>query len=74
VYRDSGRRFGILVSRGVPRPDLAAELHTEFAIGPPVRIGVVTMAPDQTGEDVITRARQAVTATVLPTTNHEPPG
>jgi HD-GYP domain-containing protein (c-di-GMP phosphodiesterase class II)/GGDEF domain-containing protein len=77
VYRDSGRRFGILVTgtpRGAPRPDLAAELHTEFAIGPPIRIGIVTMTPDQTGEDLITRAREAVTATVLPTTNHEPPG
>jgi GGDEF domain-containing protein len=69
VYRDSGRRFGILVTgtpRGAPRPDLAAELHTEFAIGPPVRIGVVTMAPGENGEDVIRRARAAVPATVLP--------
>ena len=68
VYRDSGRRFGVLVAGPIdaPRPDLAAELHTEFAIGPRVRIGVATRAPGETGEDVIRRARAAVAAPALP--------
>ena len=69
AYRESGSRIGILVTgtpRRGPRPDLAAELHTEFAIGPPVRIGVVTMAPDENGEHIISRARAAASATMLP--------
>jgi GGDEF domain-containing protein len=68
VYRDSGRRFGILVvaAPGAAQPDLAAELHTEFAIGPRVRIAVITGAPDETGEDVIARARAAVASPALP--------
>jgi HD-GYP domain-containing protein (c-di-GMP phosphodiesterase class II) len=68
VYRDSGRRLGLLVA-GTPsaaQPDLAAELHTEFAIGPHVRIGVVTLASGESGEDVIGRARAAVGMAVLP--------
>lgn len=69
VYRESGRRFGILatgVPHDPPRPDLAAELHTEFAVGPPVRIAVVTMQPGESGEEVIGRARAAVAPTVPP--------
>jgi hypothetical protein len=69
VYRVSGRRLGILVTGfppGAPRPDLAAELHTEFAIGPLVRIGVATMVPGENAETVIGRARAAITSTVLP--------
>jgi HD-GYP domain-containing protein (c-di-GMP phosphodiesterase class II) len=68
AYRDSGRRLGILVA-GTPsaaQPDLATELHVEFAIGPHVRIGVVTLAPGETGEDLIGRARMAVGTAVLP--------
>jgi HD-GYP domain-containing protein (c-di-GMP phosphodiesterase class II) len=68
VYRDSGRRLAILVT-GAPnaaQPDLAAELHTEFALGPSVRIGVATWTPGETGEDVISGARAALDLEVLP--------
>jgi HD-GYP domain-containing protein (c-di-GMP phosphodiesterase class II) len=60
VYRESGRRFAVLVA-GDPSTrgrDLVAELHTEFAVGPDVR---VTVASGDDGEDVIARARAALT-------------
>ena len=68
VYRDSGRRFVLLVKheRTASTPDLAAELHTEFAIGPRVSIGVANQQPADAGEDVIARARSAVTVAALP--------
>ena len=45
VYRDSGRRLTILVDGAPPSTiDVAAELHTEFAIGPRVRVGVAVQA------------------------------
>jgi GGDEF domain-containing protein len=69
VYRDSGRRLAILVARTSPTsPVLAAELHTEFAIGPHVRVGVADWQPGDSGESLIERAR----ATVAPA-NPAPP-
>jgi hypothetical protein len=68
VYRHSGRRLGVLVpSRGAPgEPDLAAELHNHFALGPSIRLAVATWQPDETGDDVIRRARAGLTAHVMP--------
>jgi HD-GYP domain-containing protein (c-di-GMP phosphodiesterase class II) len=68
VYRDSGRRVAVLVGDGPDsrRHDLAAELHTEFAIGPRVRVGVAHWQSGDTGEDVIARARDAMAATASP--------
>ncbi|WP_028062247.1 HD domain-containing phosphohydrolase [Solirubrobacter soli] len=60
VYRDSGRRLSILIPGA--NGDIAAELHTEFAIGPRVTIGVAVQRPDDTGETLIARARSAITA------------
>jgi hypothetical protein len=62
VCRERGRRFALLVA-GDPstrRRDLAAELHTEFALGPNLR---VTVATGDDGEDVIARARAALSGT-----------
>jgi HD-GYP domain-containing protein (c-di-GMP phosphodiesterase class II)/GGDEF domain-containing protein len=68
VYRDSGRRFAVLVPApdAAAAPDVAAELHTEFAIGPGVRLGVAPWQPGDSGEDVVHRARAALLATALP--------
>jgi HD-GYP domain-containing protein (c-di-GMP phosphodiesterase class II)/GGDEF domain-containing protein len=68
VYRDSGRRFAVLVPApdGTAAPDVAAELHTEFAVGPGVRLGVAPWQPGDSGEDVVRRARAALLATALP--------
>jgi HD-GYP domain-containing protein (c-di-GMP phosphodiesterase class II) len=68
VYRDSGRRLGILVTgtTSSAQPDLSAELHTEFALGPTVRIGVASSQPGETGEAVIGRARAALEVEVVP--------
>jgi GGDEF domain-containing protein len=68
VYRDSGRRVAVLVGPGPDsrRRDLAAELHTEFAIGPRVRVGVAHWQSGDTGEDLIARAREAMAATASP--------
>lgn len=68
VYRHSGRRLGVLVpSRGAPgEPDLAAELHDHFALGPSIRLAVATWQPDETGDDVIRRARAGLAAHVVP--------
>lgn len=68
VYRDGGRRFGVLLGSppGLPQPDLLAELHTEFAIGPPVRVGLATWAAGETGDDVVSRARAALGVPVAP--------
>ncbi len=67
VFRAGGRRFAVLVKHAptAPNPDLAAELHTEFAIGPRVRIGVASRHPGDGGEDVITRARSALSIVPL---------
>ena len=65
VYRASGRRFALLVA-GDPSArgrDLAAELHTEFALGPRVRVAVASGDAD---EDVIARARAALSGAELP--------
>jgi hypothetical protein len=70
VYRDSGRRLAILV-KGIPTADLAAELHTEFAIGPRVSIGSTMGRPGETADDVIARAREAITDDA--TRSPEPP-
>jgi HD-GYP domain-containing protein (c-di-GMP phosphodiesterase class II) len=68
VYRDSGRRLGIIVvgAATAGRPGLAAELHTEFALGPDVRIGVAVAEPDESGDEVIARARAALDAQIVP--------
>jgi HD-GYP domain-containing protein (c-di-GMP phosphodiesterase class II) len=61
VYRDSGRRLTILVKGAPPSTiDVAAELHTEFAIGPRVRVGVAVRQGDESGETLIARARAAI--------------
>ena len=61
VYRDSGRRLTILVKGAPPSTiDVAAELHTEFAIGPRVRVGVAVQEPGESSETLITRARAAI--------------
>jgi HD-GYP domain-containing protein (c-di-GMP phosphodiesterase class II) len=62
AYRVSGRRFGLLVSATgtVAEADLAAELHTEFAVGPSVRVGIATQQAGETMDDVVTRARAAL--------------
>ena len=42
-----------MLVKGAPTardPDLAAELHTEFAIGPRVRVGVAVGQPGETSE------------------------
>jgi hypothetical protein len=68
VYRDSGRRLAVLVTGAgsTHQPDLATELHTEFALGPDVRIGVATGRPGESGEDVVGRARAALDAEIVP--------
>jgi GGDEF domain-containing protein len=62
AYRESGRRFGLLVggSRAVAEADLAAELHTEFSVGPNVRVGIATQQAGESIDDVVTRARGAL--------------
>ena len=66
AYRESGRRFALLVpgAGAVEDADLAAELHTEFAVGPSVRVSVATPDAEETIDDVIARARRAL-ATAL---------
>ena len=62
VYRHSGRRLVVLI-KGSPAeatPDLAAELHTEFAIGPEVSFGIAHGRAGETAHDVIARARNAI--------------
>jgi HD-GYP domain-containing protein (c-di-GMP phosphodiesterase class II)/GGDEF domain-containing protein len=68
VYRDSGRRLAILVTGAATahQPDLAAELHTEFTLGPEVKIGVAAGRPGETGHEVIGRARTALDAAIMP--------
>jgi GGDEF domain-containing protein len=67
AYRDSGRRLAILVAthHDSPQPDLAAELHIEFALGPPVRVGVASWRPGERGDDVVRRARRALPSTIV---------
>jgi GGDEF domain-containing protein len=67
VYRDSGRRLAILVTStpSSAQPDLAAELQLEFALGPAVRVGVATRRAGESGEDVIGRARIALSTEVV---------
>ncbi len=67
AYRDSGRRLAILVAthHDSPQPDLAAELHIEFALGPPVRVGVATWRPGERGDDVVRRARRALPTAIV---------
>jgi GGDEF domain-containing protein len=62
VYRDSGRRLVVMV-KGTPTGathDLADELHTEFAIGPRVSVGITTGRPGEAAPDVLARARDAL--------------
>jgi len=68
VYRESGRRFGVLLTggEGPGEVSLAAELHTELTLGPSVRLGVADWRPGDTADDVVTRARLALTAGVTP--------
>jgi HD-GYP domain-containing protein (c-di-GMP phosphodiesterase class II) len=65
VYRDSGRRLGVLVA-GAQERELRAELHTEFALGPDVRIGVASARTGETGEDALARARSALVVQIAP--------
>jgi HD-GYP domain-containing protein (c-di-GMP phosphodiesterase class II) len=66
AYRESGRRFALIVTgtSAVAEPNLAAELHTEFAVGPSVRVSVATQQPGETMDDVVTRARAALITAV----------
>jgi GGDEF domain-containing protein len=59
AYRDSGRRLGVLLAAApVPQaPDLIAELHTELALGPRVRIGAAEWRPPQTADELFAHAR-----------------
>jgi HD-GYP domain-containing protein (c-di-GMP phosphodiesterase class II) len=65
VYRQSGRRFALLVAGDASARghDLATELHTEFALGPSVRVSVAT---GHNGEDVLASARDAIDGRKLP--------
>lgn len=67
AYRDSGRRLALLVTthQHSSQPDLAAELHIEFALGPPVRIGVAAWRPGDRGDDVVCRARRALPTAIV---------
>ncbi|MBV9422326.1 MAG: HD domain-containing protein [Solirubrobacterales bacterium] len=62
AYRDSGRRVAILVPAHPEsrQPDVAGELHLQFALGPPVRLGVAVRRPGESGEKVVRRARGAI--------------
>ena len=62
VYRDSGRRIGVLcLDAGEEEARrLVLELHTEFAIGPQVRIASAVWAPGQSAQDVIERLREGL--------------
>jgi HD-GYP domain-containing protein (c-di-GMP phosphodiesterase class II)/GGDEF domain-containing protein len=65
VYRVSGRRLGILVG-GAHESELAAELQTEFALGPSVRIGVAVSRAGESGGEAIARARAALDTQIVP--------
>jgi HD-GYP domain-containing protein (c-di-GMP phosphodiesterase class II)/GGDEF domain-containing protein len=67
AYRDSGRRLAVLVATDhrSPQPDLAAELHIEFTLGPPARVGVAAREPGERGDDVVRRARRALPAAIV---------
>ncbi len=67
AYRDSGRRLAVLVATDhrSPQPDLAAELHIEFTLGPPTRVGVVAREHGERGDDVVRRARRALPAAIV---------
>jgi GGDEF domain-containing protein len=62
AYRESGRRFAVLVewAAATAAPDLAAELHTELAIGPSVRIGVGAWQAGERADELVARARAAL--------------
>jgi hypothetical protein len=47
--------------------DLAAELHTEFALGPRVRVAVASGDADK---EIIARARAALSGAELPENRH----
>jgi GGDEF domain-containing protein len=69
VYRDSGRRLAILVKSATA--EVAAELHTEFAIGPRVSVGVAVREADDSGETLIARARAAIPPAPAPLTGRD---
>jgi HD-GYP domain-containing protein (c-di-GMP phosphodiesterase class II) len=59
VYRESGRRIGVLV-RGLDEAGaqkLARELYAEFLLGPAVRVAAAASRAGDRGDDVIERAR-----------------
>jgi hypothetical protein len=58
AYRESGRRLALVGHRAAG--DLAAQLATEFAAGPAVRIGVTEGHPGERREAVVGRARAAL--------------
>jgi GGDEF domain-containing protein len=58
AYRDSGRRLGVLLAAaGTEAPDLLAELHTELALGPRVRIGSAEWRSPLTADELFEHAR-----------------
>jgi hypothetical protein len=61
-YRASGRRLAILVGLrdDLPVERISEEVALEFAGGPAARHAVVTWEPGLRGEELITRARDAV--------------
>jgi GGDEF domain-containing protein len=64
AFRDSGRRFSIVapLDRDEQLHDLLHEVQTEFAGGPAVRVVASPWEPGENGEDVVTRAREALLA------------
>jgi HD-GYP domain-containing protein (c-di-GMP phosphodiesterase class II)/GGDEF domain-containing protein len=64
AYRASGRRLAILVPLrdGIDPPRVEDELAVEFAGGPAARHAVVAWESGEDADDLLTRARRAVTA------------
>ena len=67
TYRDSGRRIAILQTPQGDHhtPDLAHELHIEYALGPPVTIALATTQPGEAADQTIQRARQKLSSTII---------
>jgi GGDEF domain-containing protein len=62
AYRMSGRRLAILVPKreGHLVRNVVDEVRAEFLPGPAVRVAMSAWAPDEPGEAVLARARQAL--------------
>jgi GGDEF domain-containing protein len=62
TYRVSGRRLAILVPTREGRlgPGVLEDVRAEFLAGPAIRVAMSVWAPGESGEAVITRAREAL--------------